>query len=272
MNDKERNPDGLRRRIARFWPWKTGEYLKGAPLERARGAAGKLFSIPASPAIRKFSPIPVTPDRSSASLIRTSETLEPISTMKSPRGRTSSRWWCANFRTWRRIGDRTKSAQDYLAAHNIPVIWDIDTRALVRHLRKVGALRGVVSTDGTPAEQLIAEARALPTMAGLELASRVTCAETYPWAKPIELKFGNWHGIDGSASSRGAALSRGGVRFRHQAKHSAAAGGSPLRCDGRAGADLVRGCAGDEARRSFLSAMVRAIRSRLATRLKRSAN
>jgi hypothetical protein len=38
----------------------------------------------------------------------------------------------------------------------------------------MGALRGVVSTDGTPAEVLLAEARALPSMAGLVLASRVT--------------------------------------------------------------------------------------------------
>ncbi len=57
----------------------------------------------------------------------------------------------------------------------------MDTRALVRHIRTVGALRGVVATDGTPAEQLIAEARALPSMAGLELASRVTCPERYVW-------------------------------------------------------------------------------------------
>ena len=61
-------------------------------------------------------------------------------------------------------------------AHGVPVIWEIDTRALVRHLRDVGALRGILSTDGTPAEQLIAEARALPTMAGQELAGRVTTA------------------------------------------------------------------------------------------------
>ena len=65
----------------------------------------------------------------------------------------------------------------------MPVIWDVDTRALVRHLREVGALRGVVSTDGTPAERLIAEARALPTMAGQELASRVTCAKAYGWTE-----------------------------------------------------------------------------------------
>jgi carbamoyl-phosphate synthase small subunit len=63
------------------------------------------------------------------------------------------------------------------------VISDIDTRALVRHLRDVGALRGILSTDETPVEQLIAEARALPTMAGQELAGRVTTAKPYEWNK-----------------------------------------------------------------------------------------
>jgi carbamoyl-phosphate synthase small subunit len=75
----------------------------------------------------------------------------------------------------------SESAQKYLERHGVPVIWDLDTRALVRHLRNVGALRGVVSTDGAAAESLIAEARALPSMAGQELASRVTCAKRYTW-------------------------------------------------------------------------------------------
>ena len=39
-----------------------------------------------------------------------------------------------------------ESAQNYLVRHNIPVLWDVDTRALVRHIRKMGALRGVVSS------------------------------------------------------------------------------------------------------------------------------
>ena len=80
---------------------------------------------------------------------------------------------------WRSI----ESAHRYLERYGIPVIWDIDTRALVLHLRQVGALRGVLATDDTPAEQLIAEARALPTMAGQELASRVTAAEKYEWSR-----------------------------------------------------------------------------------------
>ena len=75
----------------------------------------------------------------------------------------------------------TETAQHYLDRHRIPVIWDLDTRALVRHIRRVGALRGLVSTDGTPAEQLIKEAQLLPSMSGLELASRVTCEKPYRW-------------------------------------------------------------------------------------------
>jgi carbamoyl-phosphate synthase small subunit len=77
----------------------------------------------------------------------------------------------------------SETAQKYLERHNVPVIYDLDTRALVRHLRQVGALRGIVSTDGTPAEKLIAEARVLPTMAGQELASRVTSPKKYEWTK-----------------------------------------------------------------------------------------
>jgi carbamoyl-phosphate synthase small subunit len=82
----------------------------------------------------------------------------------------------------------SESAQQYLERHGVPVIWGIDTRALVRHLREIGALRGIVSTDGMPAEQLIAEARALPAMAGQELASRVTSPKIYNWSRgSIEL-------------------------------------------------------------------------------------
>jgi carbamoyl-phosphate synthase small subunit len=75
----------------------------------------------------------------------------------------------------------TETAQHYLDRYRIPVIWDLDTRALVRHIRHVGALRGIVSTDGTSAERLIEEVRAVPSMSGLELASRVSCAQPYRW-------------------------------------------------------------------------------------------
>jgi carbamoyl-phosphate synthase small subunit len=105
-----------------------------------------------------------------------------------------------------------ESAQDYLERHRVPVIWDVDTRALVRHLRDVGALRGVVATDGTSAEKLIAEARALPTMAGLELASRVTSPEQYEW-KRGSIELGGF-GAPIDAKSQTAATSEGTSRYK----------------------------------------------------------
>ena len=98
----------------------------------------------------------------------------------------------------------TETAHLYLNRHKIPVIWDIDTRALVRHIRKVGALRGLVSTDGTSADQLIYEAKNLPTMAGQELASRVSCAKPYDWSKgSIELATSPWSEEMGEAATNG---------------------------------------------------------------------
>jgi carbamoyl-phosphate synthase small subunit len=99
----------------------------------------------------------------------------------------------------------TETAHLYLNRHKIPVIWDIDTRALVRHIRKVGALRGVVSTDGTPADQLIYEAKNLPTMAGQELASRVSCAKPYDWSRgSIDLATSPWSEEMGEAANEDA--------------------------------------------------------------------
>jgi carbamoyl-phosphate synthase small subunit len=99
-----------------------------------------------------------------------------------------------------------ETAQLYLNRHKIPVIWDIDTRALVRHLRQGGALRGMVATDGTPADQLIFEAKQLPSMAGQELASRVTCASSYKWdTGSIDLATSPWTEHMGEAGNNSEA-------------------------------------------------------------------
>ncbi|HEY6268991.1 MAG TPA: glutamine-hydrolyzing carbamoyl-phosphate synthase small subunit [Candidatus Acidoferrum sp.] len=97
-----------------------------------------------------------------------------------------------------------ETAQLYLNRHKIPVIWDIDTRALVRHIRNVGALRGLVATDGTPADQLIFEAKQLPSMAGQELASRVTCGKSYGWDKgSVEVAISPWSEQMGESDAQG---------------------------------------------------------------------
>jgi carbamoyl-phosphate synthase small subunit len=63
-------------------------------------------------------------------------------------------------------------------------------------------LRGIVATDGTPADKLIEEARSLPTMAGQELASRVTSPKKYEWSKgSIDLAAGHSLGTAGAAAA-----------------------------------------------------------------------
>ena len=74
----------------------------------------------------------------------------------------------------------------FLARAGIPVIDDLDTRALVRHLRTRGVMRGVLSTIESDAALLVEKARAIPTMAGLDLASRVTTPGLYEWSLPVE--------------------------------------------------------------------------------------
>ena len=84
-----------------------------------------------------------------------------------------------------------ETAEDFLARHDIPVLSHIDTRALVRHLRTHGAQRAVLSTVSTDAAALVAKARALPAMVGLDLARTVTAKERYEWTEPsVELARG----------------------------------------------------------------------------------
>jgi carbamoyl-phosphate synthase small subunit len=72
----------------------------------------------------------------------------------------------------------------FLAQHGVPIISDIDTRALVRHLRNHGAMRGLISTTDLDGESLVRKVRNSPSMVGLDLASRVTTATRYEWLKP----------------------------------------------------------------------------------------
>ena len=81
-----------------------------------------------------------------------------------------------------------QTTESFLAAHGVPVISHIDTRALVLHLRRQGAMRAVLSTASLDSEALVARARSLPEMVGLDLARTVTTAKSYGWSEPsIEL-------------------------------------------------------------------------------------
>ena len=78
-----------------------------------------------------------------------------------------------------------ESADQFLIENHIPVIAEIDTRALVRHLRNRGVMRGIVATGRQDPQALIERARRSPSMAGLDLATRVSTASAYDWDKPV---------------------------------------------------------------------------------------
>lgn len=67
----------------------------------------------------------------------------------------------------------------YLRRNRIPAIDHLDTRAVVRRIRRHGALRGVVTTERSDVDALLAQVRALPGMAGRALVQEVTCAQAY---------------------------------------------------------------------------------------------
>ncbi|PYX91645.1 MAG: carbamoyl phosphate synthase small subunit [Acidobacteria bacterium] len=72
-------------------------------------------------------------------------------------------------------------ADEYLDRFKIPVIADIDTRALVRHLRDCGVMRGVISSLESDVNKLVAKARSIPKMDGTDLAKVVTTKHRYVW-------------------------------------------------------------------------------------------
>ncbi|HWB77877.1 MAG TPA: glutamine-hydrolyzing carbamoyl-phosphate synthase small subunit [Nannocystaceae bacterium] len=83
---------------------------------------------------------------------------------------------------------RAKSTlSDLLLARGRPGLSEVDTRALTRHLRKLGAVMGALSTDGTDIATLVERARKAPSMNGRGLAHEVSTAERYAWDTPT------WH-------------------------------------------------------------------------------
>jgi carbamoyl-phosphate synthase small subunit len=73
----------------------------------------------------------------------------------------------------------TQGLDEWLAASGVPVVENIDTRRLTRHLRERGAMRGVVAQGNEPSTELTAQLLASPSMEGLDLASRATVRERH---------------------------------------------------------------------------------------------
>ncbi len=96
--------------------------------------------------------------------------------------------WCAGFvvheisdtvSNWRTIGE----LDGYLKESGIPGLYGVDTRALTRHLRTRGAVRGVILpvSERAKAKDLLAQ---LPKFEGRDMISEVSTKEAYQWPHP----------------------------------------------------------------------------------------
>lgn len=87
---------------------------------------------------------------------------------------------CPRPSNWR----STQSLSEYLQEHKIPGIYGIDTRALTKKIRTLGAMNGAISTEILDPTELLEKVQSAPSMAGLNLVQEVTTKEVYQWSEP----------------------------------------------------------------------------------------
>src|SRR5215207_3889996 len=78
---------------------------------------------------------------------------------------------------WRSEG----TLEDYLKKWNIPGVQGIDTRALTRHLRDKGAMKGCLTTEDITPEEAARRAREGEGVIGMDYVKEVTPKEAYDW-------------------------------------------------------------------------------------------
>ncbi|MBL4605797.1 MAG: glutamine-hydrolyzing carbamoyl-phosphate synthase small subunit [Flavobacteriaceae bacterium] len=75
--------------------------------------------------------------------------------------------------------DSNGNLKDWFTKHNLVAISDVDTRALVSYIRDHGAMNAIISTEVDAIESLKEQLAKVPSMEGLELASKVSTKEPY---------------------------------------------------------------------------------------------
>jgi carbamoyl-phosphate synthase small subunit len=82
--------------------------------------------------------------------------------------------------------------EQYLIRHKIVGISEVDTRAVVMHIRSGGAMRGIISSINLNPDELIVKARSARKMLGCDLASTVTCEKPYIYESAASLDQGSF--------------------------------------------------------------------------------
>jgi carbamoyl-phosphate synthase small subunit len=93
---------------------------------------------------------------------------------------------CREPSNWR----ATQSLPAYLREHNVLGLEGVDTRALTRHIRIHGAMRGMISTEDLDPKSLAVRAGELPSMEGANLVDEVAPQGPYVWknGRPVDVE------------------------------------------------------------------------------------
>ena len=86
------------------------------------------------------------------------------------------------FSNWR----AQKSLDEFLKENNVLGVEGVDTRALTRHIRCAGAMKGIISTEDLDRDSLVEKARVSLGLVGRDLVKEVTCSQAYVWPRLTE--------------------------------------------------------------------------------------
>ena len=86
---------------------------------------------------------------------------------------------CSSFQEFHSRVRSNGSLDEYFKKNKVVAIQDVDTRALVKQIRKKGVMNCIISSDNEDIDNLKEQLSKVPSMDGLELSSKVTCSEAY---------------------------------------------------------------------------------------------
>lgn len=76
-----------------------------------------------------------------------------------------------------------RSLREFLEEHGKIGVEGIDTRALTKHIRQAGAMRGIIATDSDGVKDLLGEVSAFPGLNDVDMVQHVTCQQPYRWVR-----------------------------------------------------------------------------------------
>ena len=92
-----------------------------------------------------------------------------------------------------------ESLHDYLQRNGVPGIQEVDTRALTKHLRELGAMKACLTTETMTPEQAVLRAQAGDGVVGMDFVREVTPREAYDW-DPMDAESRPWKLAQGAGA------------------------------------------------------------------------